>query len=292
MSSIRSNLLIHMPFYTLTDFDIEKEFESVKKYIISLMKENSFDNIIKEQAFLNILDKKDSIQCKYFDIDDFVTFNTNQNHCIKIFSMNISSLPRHAGELVCYLKSLETEFDVIVLCEIGGHDLSTVIDLFQDYCFYYNTPINNRKGGVGIYVSKRLGKIIRNPDVELIKTCGCSVCEIECVCLSFECYHVTYSLIGVYRHPKGNKKHFINDLETSLAKLNRKHVTYLIGDINIDLLLFNKNKDHSDYASMLFSNGFLPYTSTIYNILRKIFVKSRSNLSLCWYTFLSIYVVL
>ena len=56
----RENLLIHMPFFGLTDFDIEKEFESVKKRIISLMKENNYDNLVKEHNFLNAIENSNS----------------------------------------------------------------------------------------------------------------------------------------------------------------------------------------------------------------------------------------
>ena len=249
-----------MPFSGLTDFALEQEFESAKKRIKSLMKENNFDKLLKEQQFLNIINDSGT-KCKYYDIEDFVSLNLSQRNHIKIFSMNISSLPRHAGELVCFLNSLETEFDLIILCEIGKYNLSLVENLFPGCISYFEPPKNNPKGGVGVFISNKLGKIIRNTDVEFVKTCGCATCETECICLSFQYYDVPITIMGIYRHPRGNKTHFIKDLEISLSKINKKHFAYVIGDINIDLILFDKIKVHSNYASMLLSNGYLPYLS-------------------------------
>jgi len=85
------------------------------------------------------------------------------------------------------------------------------------------------------------------------------LCETECVCLTFECYNIPFCILGVYRHPKGNKKHFIRDLERTIMKTNNKHITYLMGDINIDLMKFDNNPVHNDYTTMLFSNNFMSY---------------------------------
>ena len=259
VSRSNANLLLHLPFASLTDYDVEKEFESPKKYINLLMEENNFDAIIKETKFMNTLNGKDTDPCKYFDVDDFISLKLNQRTSLNIFSLNIRSLPKHAGELLCFLESLETQFDVIVLTEIGRCNLSTVENLFKGFTNYFSPPINNSKGGVGIFISNRLGKKMRKTNIEIVRTCGCAICEIESVCLTFDCYDLSFCLLGVYRHPSGNKKHFITDLEKSLEKINKKHITYLIGDLNIDLMLFDKITDHGDYATMLFSHGFLPY---------------------------------
>ena len=62
-----------MPFSSLNDFQIIQEFESVKKYFQSLMRENNYDNIIAEHKFLNKLNGTDVKHCKYYDVDEFLS---------------------------------------------------------------------------------------------------------------------------------------------------------------------------------------------------------------------------
>ena len=66
--------------------------------------------------------------------------------------MNTRSLPKHSGELKCFINVLGNEFDMIVLTEIGSRNVSTVEQLFEGYVFFYVTPDVNFYGGVGIYI--------------------------------------------------------------------------------------------------------------------------------------------
>ena len=44
---------------------------------------------------------KDSAVCKYYNNKQFISLNLNQRQNLNIF-MNIRSLSKHAGELICY----------------------------------------------------------------------------------------------------------------------------------------------------------------------------------------------
>ena len=70
--------------------------------------------------------------------------------------MNIRILPKHGGELLLFLKLLETGFDIVVLTEIGSLNIDLVKHLLNDYDFYYVTHHDNMFGGVGIYVSSNI----------------------------------------------------------------------------------------------------------------------------------------
>ena len=155
-----------MPFANLTDYELEKEFETTKNYFLSLMEENCFHTVIKENNFLNKMDGQDSIPCKYYDNDEFISLNLNNHQFLNIFSLNISSLPKHAGELACFLCSLETTFDIIVLCETGKCNITMFENLFPGFTLYYNLPESNIRGGVGIYISNRLGNVVRKTEIE------------------------------------------------------------------------------------------------------------------------------
>ena len=44
--------------------------------------------------------------------------------------MNIHSLPKHGGELTVFLNILQSDLKVIILCEIGAKNISTVENLY------------------------------------------------------------------------------------------------------------------------------------------------------------------
>ena len=74
--------------------------------------------------------------CQYFDEDEFIKKNRKSDECLNIFALNIRSLPKHGGELLYFLKDLNTKFDVIVLTEIGSKNISVVEKLLPDYNFH------------------------------------------------------------------------------------------------------------------------------------------------------------
>ena len=62
------------------------------------------------------------------------------DECLNIFALNIRSLPKQGGELLYFLKDLNTKFDVIVLPEIGSKNISVVEKLIPDHDFHYVLP--------------------------------------------------------------------------------------------------------------------------------------------------------
>ena len=90
-----------------------------------------------------------------------------------IFSINIHSSPKHGDELVNFISSMETKFDVIILTEIGARNSSVVLNLFPNYTFHYVRPHENNYGGVGIYTHHSLLNVVMIDDLMLTKTCDC-----------------------------------------------------------------------------------------------------------------------
>ena len=150
------------------------------------MKENCFSNAIKDNEYLRSMHDNDVIQCSYFDSQEFISLNVNQPNNLNIFLLNISSLPKHGGELVCFLNSMQTTFHIIVLNEIGKNNLSMMENLIEGYTFFYEPPISNLRGGVGIYINDELSNVVRKSDIEFERSCGCALCEVECLCIYFD----------------------------------------------------------------------------------------------------------
>ena len=100
--------------------------------------------------------------------------------------MNIRSLPRHTGELIAFLKLLQTNFDIIVLTEIGTRNISTVEHLLDDFEFIYTLPKSNMYGGVGLYLGEDITNVNILNNICIDKTCHCSKREYESMFISFE----------------------------------------------------------------------------------------------------------
>ena len=173
------------------------------------------------------------------------------------FSFNISSLPKHGGELTCVLSNLKTQFDILILTEIGAKNISTVEKLFDEYDFFYVLPVNCSRGGVGMYIHKSIADInILN--VGLIQSCDCLLCKWECLCIEISFNNTTFVLCGIYRHPNGNIGHFTSDLDILLNTLGRYKSVIIAGDINIDLMKFEID-GIMNYISSLLSQRYLPF---------------------------------
>ena len=65
-------------------------------------------------------------------------------------------------------------------------------------------------------------------------------------------------MCGIYNHPNGNTRHFIEDLESALDKLAPNITSILTSDINIDIIKF-QNDETCNHLSTLLSHRYLPY---------------------------------
>ena len=272
-----------LPFRDLVDYDVELNFESSKKRIQKLMDDHRLLSFIKENKLSQILDSDDSITCKYHDHETFNSLNISENDHVNVFSMNIRSLPAHAGELVAFLSMLKTKFQIIVLSEIGAKNISVVERLLPGYILYYITPERNKCGGVGIYICDSIENVHVLDDARLLKTCSCMKCHHESLCINFTFRGRDCSVLGVYNHPKGNITHFAEALKIAVNKLDKRRTAIIAGDFNIDVLRYN-DKTVLEYITMLLSERFLPFitlptriTSHSATCIDHIFVRNPSN---------------
>ena len=171
------------------------------------MDNDEFQAYLKENKFEELFNHFDSVICQYYDENEFISANRDGDGFLNIFSMNIRSLPKHGGELVNFISSMETKFDVIILTEIGARNLSVVLNLFPAYTFHYVRPQNNNYGGVGIYTHNPLLYVVMKGDLVLTKSCDCSKCEFESLFIEFVYNGILYTVGGIYRHPSGNVSH-------------------------------------------------------------------------------------
>ena len=113
-------------------------------------------------------------------------------------------------------------------------------------------------GGVGIYVHNSIVDVCVMDELKIGKSCHCTRCENESIFLKFTYCKKDFIVGGIYRHPNGNVKHFVSDLEVSLDKIPDGISAILAGYINIDIIKYN-NEETVHYLTTLLSCRFLPY---------------------------------
>ena len=156
---MNSNLYKELPFWRIVDYDISFEWQSCKNRIHKLLNNNRLDKLIQDNDLSSLVDSEKIISCSYYDEDKFNKSWQTRDKSLYIISLNIRSLPKHAGELINYLSMLKNDFQIIALTEIGSRYLSTVQHLMDDYTFHFVIPSTNKFGGVGLYVWNKLQNI-------------------------------------------------------------------------------------------------------------------------------------
>ena len=243
-----------MPFYGLSDFQLVWENESCKQEILSKMTNNGFIDFIKNTQ-LYTSDNINLDEYRYFDIDDYSHILKKNQH-INAIHINCRMLAKNKGKIWSFMKSLETDVDIILLTEIGREGYRYLTSTFPDYNYEIDLPKNNSYGGVAI-VARKDFKLAIKRDFQLVKECNCTRCQIESLWVEIITANIHIYIGCIYRHPNGIIEHFINQLSKTLEKIPNDSTCIYGGDINIDLLNIS-NKDVFSYVTELAAFNFLP----------------------------------
>jgi hypothetical protein len=151
---------------------------------------------------------------------------------------------------------------------IGGFDVIGVTELFsmaEGQClltgyhplvFATRNNSNSSKGGVGVYIKDTLKYKMRHDLCIFIPNI------FESIFIEINLGHKKLIIGTVYRpnsYPNADIDIFMqtmNDLQQLLAAENKE--TYLMGDMNIDLLKCSNHLKTGEYLESVFSHGFLP----------------------------------
>ena len=108
-------------------------------------------------------DNDPSIDCQYYNFDEFIKAKFQPKKSFSILHLNIHSIQKHIDELRIALQMLKFKFDVIAISEsllIKGK--LPIVDIsLQGYHQPVGTPTESTKGGVLLYVSDSLNFIER-----------------------------------------------------------------------------------------------------------------------------------
>lgn len=175
----------------------------------------------------------------------------NQNN-FSLFHLNMRSLYKNFENLQIHLSSLNIKFSLIALTETW---LNTTHDIsyfgLPGYVFQHKDRPNRSGGGVCFYIREDLSFKVRE---------DLGIDECESLFIELDQKHGKNIIVGViYRPPDSNLETFLNNLDSTLTKIEDKTV-WLTGDFNIDLL----NMEHahtSEFINSLFSSSCFPLIS-------------------------------
>ena len=153
---------------------------------------------------------------------------------------------------------LNLKFDCICLSEVWSINLKSYQSIFQDYIPFFVEPIDNKVGGVAMFV-KNDYKVCEMNELKIPYSSKVRVEDLWVeVTNNFGEKHM---VSVIYCHPKGNVKLFTEHFEKSLSKIeNNRFIKHSIstGDFNVDLIKFDLNNNTNEYLNTVLKNSFIP----------------------------------
>ena len=214
------------------------------------------ENIVKDQI--------NTFTCKYHDEKSFNELIQDKKCSLSLIHANLQSSFKNFALFKANLLNLNHTFPIIAISETGTSKIDVLHNYFDGYSFEYKLPVNNKKGGVGVYF-KHGCSFSKRVDLEFNP-------ELSIEDIWFEINN-SYILGIIYRNPNNSVELFVTLLEETILKIKRERKPFIIcGEINIDLLRID-NPKCQQYLDTLFSNNIIPtitlptritdYTSTI-----------------------------
>ena len=259
------------PFSELTD----NEFQLLNKYGISCFADEdsqinllsptqtahlkSINEIIRKSSTED--DEEDvvpSLNCNYFNIEEFLKLKIKESTSFSIFHLNIHSIQKHIEELRIMLSMLELNFDAIAITESKLlKDTEPIVDISIDgYHYPIGTNTEATKGGVLLYIKDSLNF---KPRTDLMMY---SAKKLESVFVEIINPSSANTIIGsIYRHPSMSGDDFnelkLRPLIQKLSKHSKKNI-FIAGDYNFDLLNTSSHRETSDFFDIMTTNYLLP----------------------------------
>ena len=155
-----------------------------------------------------------------------------------------------------YLSCLNSNFDIILLTELGHANKQLIEYVFTDYSLYHDLSVS-QKGGAGILVRNDSFDDIEINNSKVVVNCNCSNCKVESVFINLKNGKNNITIGSIYRHPSGSVPHYNESLNKCITELNNNNMLIIGGDINIDLLKTNTTMTQN-YLDTMLSNNLVP----------------------------------
>lgn len=207
-----------------------------------------------------------NIFCQYSNVNESIT-KMKSKKGLRLLSWNIQSLRAKFNEFKEFIDIFHGEncfFDIIGLqeCwELKNHDLYQL----ENYNFIHKTRTQSNGGGICYFINKKFRfKELKNLSIFEEKVIECLTIEIEISkneklivsnLYRSNTQHATYSM------SEQNNRFLdaFSTLQSDLSSLNKN--SYIMGDLNYDLLKFEQHEKTKVLLEDSFGNGFLELVS-------------------------------
>ena len=188
-----------LPFYGLTNIELTDMFLAETNRLQEYLKENNFTKYLLRTVPQELTNEQKT--CFYYDVEELnkQTVNLKPSQCLSVMHLNIRSLDKHFNKLVSLIESIEFNFDVIALSEIGRKNIKNRAAILErNYNCYCIEPTDNNFGGVALLTQKHFN-ISPRPDLNF----GSNLQKGNVECLWYEICKTnndtsTNFIIGLY----------------------------------------------------------------------------------------------
>jgi len=185
-----------------------------------------------------------SSRCRYYDVGSFSNLCLD-SFTFSIFHINIRSYNRNADEFFIFMRQLPLQPTVMVFSETWFSDVFAAE--LEGYTSFHVYRTERRGGGVSIFVKS---------DFKARSIAGKSGIFIhsEISSVEIEFGETKVRVIGIYRPPDRDCRTFSEDTEMLLADADSSVPTFVIGDLNLDLL--DQTTSCSSFVDVMNSSSF------------------------------------
>ena len=228
----------------------------------------NFHAKLKTQNDDEIIDPFENIeiQCKYSNIDETIS-KMKSNKGLKLLSWNIRSLASNFLQFKDFLNSFQLEncfFDIIALSEVWSLRDSNLFQL-DNYNMILKSRVNSNGGGVCFFIRKEIPfKEIKNLSVFEEKVIESLSLELDLgknnKIIVSNIYRTNSPHLNLTQTEQNDR--FLDIFSNMQAEMSSlKHPSYIMGDLNFDLLKFEQHEKTKVLLENSFANGFLELIS-------------------------------
>ena len=216
----------------------------------------------------------DSLYYTETDFTDCITAEniTNENN-LTIIALNVANLLSKLKFFKLFITNITTSNnkpDIIIVVEThitestnAGYTPEELKTIIPGYDFYHRGRVSKKGGGVGVFVSDKLGG-----EVEAVELARFQDEHFENIVIKIpnifqnnkkDC-DKNLIIAALYRQPNNNNLEiFTEELEKLLKQLDRKKNEIVIaGDMNLDLLKYDSHSATGNYLDLLCQHKLLP----------------------------------
>ena len=208
--------------------------------------------------------------CSFIGLDEYANSSYVKN--FSLFHLNINSASKHFSELISNFNHA-TSPSIIALSETKLSADTEDLYYIDGYNSFFNSKSSN-SGGLALFIKSVLHpKPYKNGNLQLN--------HLESICVTVMLGADPVNICLVYRRPSSNVASFLEEYNELQRKIN-KHKCIIVGDVNLDLLKYEKSGCVRSFVECNSQNSFFP----IINLPTRISSHSATLIDQAWSNFL------